>query len=52
LRTALEEYEAKSTLLAMREKLGQDTGENISAMVLPVVKEYGFVDKIGYFVGD
>ena len=45
-------YKAQATLLAIRELEDQHTGKNISEWVYSVVKEYGIVDKLGYFVMD
>jgi len=47
-----ENYNARSILLAIREIKGEHTGENISVAVYAVVKEFDFIDRIGYFIGD
>jgi hypothetical protein len=46
-----EDYEVKSALLAIREVHGH-SGENISNVVYPVMKEYDIHSRFGYFVGD
>ena len=47
-----DEYKVQSTLIAIRELNGDHDGENISEIVHLVAKEFGFADRIGYFVGD
>ena len=47
-----DEYKVQSTLIAIRELNGDHDGENISEIVHLVAKEFEFVDRIGYFVGD
>ena len=46
------EYKAEATLLAIRELKEEHTGENIAQWIHIVVKEYGVMDKLGYFVMD
>ena len=46
------EYKAEATLLAIRELKEEHTGENIAEWVHIVVKEYGVMDKLGFFVMD
>jgi len=47
-----EDYNVKSALLAIREVHGEHSGENIVDVVYPVMKEYDFHSRFGYFVGD
>ena len=47
-----DEYKVQSTLIAIRELNGDHDGENISEIVHLVAKEFEFVDRIRYFVGD
>jgi len=47
-----EDYNVKSALLAIREVHGEHSGENIADVVYPVMKEYDFHSRFGYFVGD
>ncbi len=47
-----DEYKVQSTLIAIQELNGDHDGENISEIVHLVAKEFEFVDRIGYFVGD
>lgn len=47
-----EDYKVKSALLAIREVHGEHSGENIADVVYPVMKEYDFHSRFGYFVGD
>ena len=42
----------KSALLAIREVHGEHSGENIADVVYPVMKEYDFHSRFGYFVSD
>ena len=45
-------YQAEATLLAIRELEEEHSGENMSEFVYDVVKEYGIVENLGYFVMD
>ena len=45
-------YKAVATLLAIRELNEEHTGENMAEIVYQVAKEYGIVDKLGYFMMD
>jgi hypothetical protein len=47
-----ENWKIQSTLLAIRELEGDHDGENISAIVYSVLKEFDIVDKFEYFTGD
>jgi dihydropteroate synthase len=42
----------QSLVLAMKEVVGEDTGENIHKYVLEVLKEYEIIKTLGYFVMD
>src|SRR5436305_9128747 len=46
------EYTIKTLLLAIREVKGSHTGKNISEIVYEVAKEYGMVEKLGFFMMD
>src|SRR5438046_8317860 len=45
-------YKAVATLLAIRELNEEHTGENMAEIIYQVAKEYGIVDKLGYFMMD
>ena len=47
-----DEFKVQSALIAIRELNGDHDGENISEIVHMVAKEFEFVDRFGYFVGD
>jgi len=47
-----ENWKVQSTLMAIREIEGDHDGKNISQVVHSVIKEFGVVDKFGYFTGD
>ncbi len=42
----------QSLVLAMKEVVGEDTGENIHKYVLEGLKEYEIIKTLGYFVMD
>ena len=45
-------YKALVTLLAIRELNEDHTGENMAEIIYQVAKEYGILDKLGYFMMD
>jgi hypothetical protein len=45
-------YKALATLLAIRELNEDHTDENMAEIIYQVAKEYGIVDKLGYFMMD
>src|SRR5579859_3233408 len=46
------DWNVRSTLMAIREIEGNHDGENISKVVLGILKEFEIVDRLGYFTGD
>src|SRR5947207_7405990 len=47
-----DEYKVQLTLIAIQELNSDHDGENISEIIHLVAKEFEFVDRIGYFIGD
>ena len=47
-----DEYKVQSTLIAIRELNDDHDDENISEIINLVVKEFEFVNRFEYFVGD
>ena len=46
------EFKNRTRLIALRRLRGYHTGENMSVLLIEVIKEYGFQDRLGYFVTD
>lgn len=46
------EFKNHTRLIALRRLRRHHTGENMSVLLIEVIKEYGFQDHLGYFVTD
>ena len=47
-----ENSDLRNPVLALRELKEEHTGENISEVIMDVVKDYGIASKLGYFMMD
>ncbi len=45
-------YKNRTRLIALRRFRGSHSEENIAALLIEIIKKYGFEDRLGYFIAD
>ena len=45
-------YKNRTHLITLRRLRGSHSGENMAALLIEIIKKYGFEDRLGYFIAD